>query len=278
MRFDGSMTVQIDTTSGPPLSPTFLLTPAGLPAFDPRNYGLNIDFRARGLGNAVPAGLGVVLHLACVCAVAFALVPVVCGCSLKAGGRETARQLVRNAFPATLLAFIFIIAAAVAYIEGVVTPLNSSSNAKAVALTCKACGDCCGCYFSDTGPTLQVMGTLSVLLLGVPALALVVCSGRGWMFAPRPVPAAGVVVSPLSVDVSGVTPPPGVALQQPAAERAAAVAQQGGPLCIICIDKPATHICIPCGHLCACGSCLQRLQACPLCRSHIAGVVKVFLA
>ena len=59
--------------------------------------------------------------------------------------------------------------------------------------------------------------------------------------APKPKPAAAVSVNPKSQS------------------------------CVICMDKPADHVIIPCGHQCGCGPCLTQLQGthsphCPICR------------
>lgn len=39
--------------------------------------------------------------------------------------------------------------------------------------------------------------------------------------------------------------------------------------CCTCWNEAATHIFIPCGHLCICGDCEQRIidYKCPLCRT-----------
>ena len=51
-------------------------------------------------------------------------------------------------------------------------------------------------------------------------------------------------------------------------------------LCVICKDAEATHIMLPCAHLCTCADCAGRLRAtrltCPMCRSVVAQVKKVF--
>lgn len=43
----------------------------------------------------------------------------------------------------------------------------------------------------------------------------------------------------------------------------------GETTCIICFAAPKTHLAVPCGHVCACGDCAQKLQAssrkCPYC-------------
>lgn len=50
--------------------------------------------------------------------------------------------------------------------------------------------------------------------------------------------------------------------------------------CIICWDAPAKGVCIPCGHLAGCMSCLNEIKVknwgCPVCRAIIEQVIKVY--
>ncbi|KAF0716230.1 hypothetical protein AaE_011157 [Aphanomyces astaci] len=49
--------------------------------------------------------------------------------------------------------------------------------------------------------------------------------------------------------------------------------------CVICMDMPRTAVCVPCGHLAGCYNCLlvvQKKSGCPICRSAIAAVVRVY--
>merc|ERR1712098_522228 len=54
------------------------------------------------------------------------------------------------------------------------------------------------------------------------------------------------------------------------------------PECVVCMNKPSTHICVPCGHKCLCdGSgempCHDYAGAkCPKCRTDISAIIKVF--
>ena len=44
----------------------------------------------------------------------------------------------------------------------------------------------------------------------------------------------------------------------------------GESTCIVCFTHPKTHIAVPCGHLCACAICSQRLpDGCPYCRASV---------
>jgi len=51
-------------------------------------------------------------------------------------------------------------------------------------------------------------------------------------------------------------------------------------LCVVCMDKEADGVVLPCGHLCGCEPCLKTLlnsgSNCPICRAHMHSVVKVF--
>jgi hypothetical protein len=52
-------------------------------------------------------------------------------------------------------------------------------------------------------------------------------------------------------------------------------------LCVVCMDAPKTHAIVPCGHVCVCEECGERLLAvqpvvCPMCREHAAMVMKLY--
>ncbi|TMW63548.1 hypothetical protein Poli38472_002489 [Pythium oligandrum] len=50
--------------------------------------------------------------------------------------------------------------------------------------------------------------------------------------------------------------------------------------CVICMDAERNAICVPCGHVAGCYSCLHRHtqveKTCPICRSHVQTVVKIY--
>eukprot|EP01116_Phalansterium_solitarium_P010979 TRINITY_DN26589_c0_g1_i1.p2 TRINITY_DN26589_c0_g1~~TRINITY_DN26589_c0_g1_i1.p2 ORF type:complete len:327 (-),score=76.84 TRINITY_DN26589_c0_g1_i1:178-1158(-) len=49
------------------------------------------------------------------------------------------------------------------------------------------------------------------------------------------------------------------------------------PMCIICFDRPAGYIFIPCGHLCCCTSCGAAISVrCPYCNQEFHQKLKVF--
>ena len=49
--------------------------------------------------------------------------------------------------------------------------------------------------------------------------------------------------------------------------------------CCICLDKSLSHAVDPCGHLCLCNNseCFSKLSNCPICRSPITKLLKVFI-
>ncbi|CAF1570639.1 unnamed protein product, partial [Rotaria sordida] len=47
-------------------------------------------------------------------------------------------------------------------------------------------------------------------------------------------------------------------------------------LCKICMDANIDCVFLNCGHLCTCIRCGKQLSECPLCRSYIIRVVRVF--
>ncbi|XP_033740227.1 baculoviral IAP repeat-containing protein 3-like [Pecten maximus] len=49
-------------------------------------------------------------------------------------------------------------------------------------------------------------------------------------------------------------------------------------LCKVCLDKNSNTVFLPCGHLTTCAECASSLIKCPLCRKHIHGTVRVYLA
>ncbi|OQR90558.1 hypothetical protein THRCLA_09285, partial [Thraustotheca clavata] len=50
--------------------------------------------------------------------------------------------------------------------------------------------------------------------------------------------------------------------------------------CVVCMDMPRTSVCVPCGHLAGCYKCLNYLLSkrslCPICRTPLATVVRVY--
>jgi serine/threonine protein kinase len=46
--------------------------------------------------------------------------------------------------------------------------------------------------------------------------------------------------------------------------------------CVVCLDDPCTHMCLPCRHRCLCALCsMHNLKACPVCREPIQKVERI---
>ncbi|NXM66979.1 LRSM1 ligase, partial [Serilophus lunatus] len=46
--------------------------------------------------------------------------------------------------------------------------------------------------------------------------------------------------------------------------------------CVVCMEQEPQMIFLPCGHVCCCQSCCERLHSCPLCRQDVAQRVRIF--
>jgi hypothetical protein len=47
--------------------------------------------------------------------------------------------------------------------------------------------------------------------------------------------------------------------------------------CVVCLDSEATHVVVPCGHICLCADCTMDLKACPLCRTPLVQTMRIYL-
>jgi len=58
--------------------------------------------------------------------------------------------------------------------------------------------------------------------------------------------------------------------------------EQDGGLCVVCLDRVASHSFVPCGHRCVCEACgeqlMQASSLCPTCREKAVMVMRVFSA
>lgn len=56
--------------------------------------------------------------------------------------------------------------------------------------------------------------------------------------------------------------------------------ENSGADCVVCLERPATHALIPCGHRCMCSVCSAevtgRNQRCPMCRAQANRAVQIF--
>ena len=48
--------------------------------------------------------------------------------------------------------------------------------------------------------------------------------------------------------------------------------------CKICLEGSVEMVFIPCGHICACNSCAERVTSCPLCRKTIEQSIKIYVS
>ncbi|EOD04950.1 hypothetical protein EMIHUDRAFT_220382 [Emiliania huxleyi CCMP1516] len=48
----------------------------------------------------------------------------------------------------------------------------------------------------------------------------------------------------------------------------------GETSCIICFERPKSHLAVPCSHLCVCGPCSELMQECPYCREPVMIVAR----
>ncbi|NWV32893.1 LRSM1 ligase, partial [Grantiella picta] len=46
--------------------------------------------------------------------------------------------------------------------------------------------------------------------------------------------------------------------------------------CVVCMEQETQTIFLPCGHVCCCQGCCERLHSCPLCRQDIAQRIRIF--
>ncbi|XP_039939176.1 E3 ubiquitin-protein ligase LRSAM1 isoform X2 [Hirundo rustica] len=46
--------------------------------------------------------------------------------------------------------------------------------------------------------------------------------------------------------------------------------------CVVCMEQEPRMIFLPCGHVCCCQGCCERLHSCPLCRQDIAQRIRIF--
>eukprot|EP00252_Welwitschia_mirabilis_P026126 TRINITY_DN840_c0_g1_i2.p1 TRINITY_DN840_c0_g1~~TRINITY_DN840_c0_g1_i2.p1 ORF type:complete len:384 (-),score=61.19 TRINITY_DN840_c0_g1_i2:88-1239(-) len=91
----------------------------------------------------------------------------------------------------------------------------------------------------------------------------------------EPVVHASVDNSPTHIDMSI----PASHVSQPA--NCSMTSSPSSGACVICWDAPAEAVCIPCGHVAGCAACLNEIKAknigCPVCRTSIEQVIKVYM-
>ena len=48
--------------------------------------------------------------------------------------------------------------------------------------------------------------------------------------------------------------------------------------CTICLDALCVDAIVPCGHVCICPSCLKHVNQCPVCRTPMTGLFRIYLS
>lgn len=52
--------------------------------------------------------------------------------------------------------------------------------------------------------------------------------------------------------------------------------QQRSPCPLLCLFPQTQMVFLPCGHVCCCQICCERLHTCPLCRKDITQRIRIF--
>ena len=57
-----------------------------------------------------------------------------------------------------------------------------------------------------------------------------------------------------------------------------ATTSNSNSVCSICLDQEAVNAILPCGHRCLCDACVNptQIRICPICRSPVNQIVKIF--
>lgn len=96
---------------------------------------------------------------------------------------------------------------------------------------------------------------------------------RSTMQSSSPVPN-----SPASLSASQTSSSPD---QSPGISRASGLSSSGGggrrPYCVVCMSKPEEVAVDPCGHMSMCSGCASMVKECPVCRSPINKLLKIFV-
>ena len=71
------------------------------------------------------------------------------------------------------------------------------------------------------------------------------------------------------------------AVNEEAQERSCAAAgPEESEECVICMDQRKSHIIVPCGHMCVCQACAERVteegEICPICRTAVTMILPVY--
>nr|XP_048288106.1 E3 ubiquitin-protein ligase LRSAM1 isoform X1 [Myodes glareolus] len=86
-------------------------------------------------------------------------------------------------------------------------------------------------------------------------------------------------LKPSKDEVLGVLEPPAAPQEPPESVRPSAPpAELDTPTseCVVCLEREAQMVFLPCGHVCCCQQCCQPLRTCPLCRQEISQRLRIY--
>ncbi|XP_041530165.1 E3 ubiquitin-protein ligase LRSAM1 isoform X1 [Microtus oregoni] len=86
-------------------------------------------------------------------------------------------------------------------------------------------------------------------------------------------------LKPSKDEVLGVLEPPAAPQEAPESVRPSAPpAELDTPTseCVVCLEREAQMVFLPCGHVCCCQQCCQPLRTCPLCRQEISQRLRIY--
>ena len=66
-------------------------------------------------------------------------------------------------------------------------------------------------------------------------------------------------------------------LPEPEPPRPASTVDPATTECTICFDDGAEYAAVPCGHRCLCANCSKTVSECPMCRTRMTAVLRVFV-
>jgi hypothetical protein len=46
--------------------------------------------------------------------------------------------------------------------------------------------------------------------------------------------------------------------------------------CSVCLEHKRLKVCVPCGHVCVCNACGEKVRECPICRGYIRECIHIF--
>ena len=116
---------------------------------------------------------------------------------------------------------------------------------------------------SEGGPSLEVVLAAAKEVYAKAVRADVQAQGKIAEVIRDHLPELAALAAPLNNGKTASPPPP---------------PPSDAPTCCICLDEPANHTCVPCGHKCYCPSCAETMarQNCAICRAPVTDVIRVY--